>query len=531
MNQKMFNKWGWLVVVVGIFSLGLLARFYNFYNRAYFIYDQGRDSVAIKAIAQGDFALVGPTTGLAGLFLGPAWFYAGLPGFFLGGGNPWVLVGWYMFIGCLALPIFWLLAKHLFPSSKKNARPNYQAIFLFALLALTPGAIIANVFVWNPLLSVPLMAGAWLCLSLARKSSVWAYLGLFLIALTLQSEFAYAVFILPFFGLGLPWILGKYRQLKDFLVPYLVGGFAVLVTLAPQLLFELRNQFIMTTSLLASMQDKTTQISWVQLLKDRPAQLFSTVGEFAVGPGHTSTLAGKFLLLFAIVGVIGIWLKRNQKQPNIFAWQIGSLLFALPLIGSALWRGNHGYFFNYYLTPHFIFTWPMAIFGVNFLLDLAQSQLKKHFNKTINLPASKLVAFGLITVFVMIYSYHYYRDTIWGVTNNAGLKIMTQAVGQLYTWQKADNATYSNSSFGFFVPSIRTEHYDYLNWYYAKSHQETPPPTFRQPNDTKVYLLLEPHEGSPKYYQEWYERQTKNMTKTREEKIGVLRLESWVLTN
>src|SRR5260221_4690998 len=95
--------------------LGFLLRIWNFHNSLYFIYDQGRDAVALEKIVSGHPVLVGPTTGLGGLFLVPLWYYISLPGFLLTGGNPYGMCLWAIFLSCLALPMFWFLAHKLFP--------------------------------------------------------------------------------------------------------------------------------------------------------------------------------------------------------------------------------------------------------------------------------------------------------------------------------------------------------------------------------------------------------------------------------
>ncbi len=77
------------------FLLFILLAF-AFFFRAYrvqgllgFYYDQGRDGLVIwDLIHQGKMFLIGPTTGLAGVFLGPFYYYLIAPFYFLGKGDP-----------------------------------------------------------------------------------------------------------------------------------------------------------------------------------------------------------------------------------------------------------------------------------------------------------------------------------------------------------------------------------------------------------------------------------------------------------
>src|SRR3989344_8740174 len=54
-----------------------------------FYYDQGRDALVIWRLwHEGKFFLIGPITGLAGIFLGPLYYYLIAPFYLIGGGNP-----------------------------------------------------------------------------------------------------------------------------------------------------------------------------------------------------------------------------------------------------------------------------------------------------------------------------------------------------------------------------------------------------------------------------------------------------------
>ena len=54
-----------------------------------FHYDQGRDALVIwDLIHNGKLFLIGPTTGLAGVFRGPFYYYLIAPFYLIAGGNP-----------------------------------------------------------------------------------------------------------------------------------------------------------------------------------------------------------------------------------------------------------------------------------------------------------------------------------------------------------------------------------------------------------------------------------------------------------
>ncbi|HKC04625.1 MAG TPA: hypothetical protein VKC54_02030, partial [Patescibacteria group bacterium] len=77
-----------------------------------FYYDQGRDGLVIwDLIHKGKFFLIGPTTGIAGIFRGPFYYYLIAPFYWLGRGNPvWPDV-FLAFTSVSALALAYYLAK------------------------------------------------------------------------------------------------------------------------------------------------------------------------------------------------------------------------------------------------------------------------------------------------------------------------------------------------------------------------------------------------------------------------------------
>src|SRR5258708_2625696 len=92
----------------------LALRLWNIQNSLYFIYDQGRDAVKLAELLRGQITLIGPTTGISGLFLGPLWYYINVPGFLLTHGNPMGLAIWAIFLSALVLPFVWWLGEKFF---------------------------------------------------------------------------------------------------------------------------------------------------------------------------------------------------------------------------------------------------------------------------------------------------------------------------------------------------------------------------------------------------------------------------------
>jgi 4-amino-4-deoxy-L-arabinose transferase-like glycosyltransferase len=72
-----------------IFFLALFLRVYRIQDLLGFWYDQGREALVIwDFIHKGKFFLIGPTTGIAGIFRGPWYYWILTPFYFLGQGDP-----------------------------------------------------------------------------------------------------------------------------------------------------------------------------------------------------------------------------------------------------------------------------------------------------------------------------------------------------------------------------------------------------------------------------------------------------------
>ncbi len=513
-TQKLIGQckmhWQFLLYLLG----GILLRVWNFKNSLYFIYDQGRDAWVFDKIAHGHPVLVGPTSGLAGFFLGPLWYYLGLPGYVLSRGNPYGICLWFIALSCLALPLYWLIAHKLF----KN---HGWAVILAVLLAIIPGSLTASLMIWNPLMSGPLMLGALWSLWRARvnKSRTWLAVGFLCLALTLQSEFAYGVFfIVPLF-LAIPWIRRKFDW-RDFAAVILVIG----LTLLPQLGFDIRNHFLMTKSLISSTLSSTNSVSWSQQFSQRPTQLIQATQHILIGDQDLTPYLMPILIGLALIGGwFAIRIKSDEhadeiQNENGFLWRLMVILALLPYPFYLLWRGNNGFFFWYYLTCHFIFLLPLIVMGGVKLIQLAS-------HKTwLKIFASALLLFVVLNIGAI--SAKNWYDTSYHVVNNAGLAKMIAAVTTLNQWHLEDPG--QPFVIRTYTANVYTEQYDYLFAWYAHTHHLAVPATVQSPQDKTWYVLIEVSDRSAKVlFDKWYSEATAGGHLVDQQQIGILRLEKW----
>src|SRR3989344_3787237 len=75
--------------VLLVLLVALFVRVYRVDQILAFHYDQGRDALVIwDLINKGKLFLIGPVTGIAGIFRGPFYYYLMAPFYFLGKGSP-----------------------------------------------------------------------------------------------------------------------------------------------------------------------------------------------------------------------------------------------------------------------------------------------------------------------------------------------------------------------------------------------------------------------------------------------------------
>ncbi|MEA2056923.1 MAG: hypothetical protein U9O78_04465 [Patescibacteria group bacterium] len=480
--------WPFLLFVI----LSFLLRLVNFQKLLFFTWDQGRDYFAVKQIFNGNLTLIGPTTGLQGFFLGPLWYYIGLIGFAFGQGSPFFFSLFYVLVTCSAIPLYWIFSKQLF-------KQNKFALLTAIGLSIANSSVYATTRVWNPMIAVPLMLLVFLFLSQAKKSRLNLWLGFLFLGFTLQAEFAYAVFFVAVLFPLVFWLRQKFS-----LIDYLIAGSALALTLVPQLLFELRHQFIMSQSLLKSFTNKENSIPWSLHFIQRPRALLITTKQLLTDSSLASWLVFALMFILMLIAVRVI-IKKSE-----FKWKLLLLLALIPYPFFLIWKGNYGNFFDYYLTPHFIFLIPLVIYSLKNLLE------KKMF-KPIHLYFFLGMVFSL-----------YYANMSWRFfepVNNAGYLTMNKAIGTIYTWIDQDKV--KPGVIRVFTPNAETEHYDALIHYQAKQKGRAIPSTVKKEEDKNWYILIEPDYQLKKRLDNWYREATASGKLTRKKKVGDLTIESW----
>lgn len=481
--QELFSlsRTEWLLLGAA-FVIALAVRLYRLDILMPFTFDQGRDMYALQEISRGNLTLVGPTTGLQGIFLGPFYFYFLLPGFMLSGGSPIGVAYWVAFWTTAVLPLAYLILRPLV--GKK------WAAFALISLIFAAGAVSESRLIWNPSLAVPTLLISWWSLLNSKKYPWLLGLSALSFGLALQTEVAYTIWLAPAY---VWWVLA-HRSYSWKVIAISIALF--MLTLIPQGLFELRNNFIMTRSLLnGSSSDQV--VTLVQVWRERPSQIAATIEMRLWGESTPAQYAfiGVLLLILWWVGS-----KKRPKDQTIFVW-----FFTLPIIGLLLHTGNGGAFYNYYLYPHYLPT--------IFLITLALASTR--YSKSLAVIWLAGLFFMFFRASAVIYNPSVLRYRLEHQLN------ALQAVRAQKTQTMVGLSVYT--------PNRLPINYQYLSEWLAISGKAEPVnyyPYEVVPTESEYFIVYEGKEVAQEYtFKPWYELMTSQATCGPAQEFGILWLE------
>lgn len=483
------NEWV-LVLLVTVAALSL--RLVNLKETMAFTYDQGRDMLVLAEMAAGDIKLVGPTTGLNGVFLGPFMYYLLLPGFIFSNGSPFGVQFWQAVLVTATLPLYYLILKQV-------TGLKWLALMGLIMLSFTPGSIGDARMIWNPSLAAAVLIVMMWAAGQVRSNPWWLVTAGFAGGLLLQTEVAYAVFLIPAFGV---WLVNLLLKKKISWIHASAGAGSFLVTLLPQLAFELKHNWIMTKSLVGHFSSSEEQSEVLTILSDRPFQIISAVkGYLFGGLPHSEwivlmILLGSFLLLSR-------WKQASKKSEQYLLW---FAICWLPILGLLFYTGNQGHFFEYYLQPHYL---PLLTLTILMVTELP---------RVLRRPATGL----LLMLWIVVFG-HFARiilqPEIFGYT-------IQHQISALKHVEEQSPAT----GIDVFVPNLQPTQYQYLYvWMKQEGELKGVSDRVLGYHDT-FYLISEPayDDGSKVAYQEWDERMTDGASCLPSAEFGIIQVRECV---
>lgn len=349
-------------LLFAILFLGAFLRFYKIREYITFLGDEGRDVLVVKRmIVDHKFTLLGPTTSVGAMYMGPIYYYFMIPFLWVWNFDP---VGPAVMVVLFALLTIFLIFR--IGSEFFDRSVGLTAAFLYAISPLT---ITYGKSSWNPNV-VPFFATILiygLHKMIVKKEFRWFFVVGMSLGILIQLHYVTLLF-LPVILLSLAMI--------HFRIPlrnYLTACAAFILSYSPFLLFELRHQFVNTQSLVRfisqqkgdqtkslivevvnTVTDVFVRIFWrlivienAELTKLFILILITGIYLYArsIGSDLKKYLSLKLLLLWGGIGILSFGLYRG----TIYDYYFGSL-FPVPflltgILLSYLWKFPAGKIF------------------------------------------------------------------------------------------------------------------------------------------------------------------------------------------
>jgi len=441
-----------------LFRLNLLLGFW---------YDQGRDALVIwDLIHHGKFFLIGPVTGIEGIFLGPFYYYLLTPFYWLGRGNPVTAAAGLVWITIGAIFLLYFLTRKIY-----GRQTGLLVAFLygFSYNLVLFSRWLANP---NPLPFFTLLALLCLHEFINNHTSLFLILYSFLIGLCLQLEAASAIFFLP---ATLIILILERKKLTNFKI--LIYSFlAFYITLVPQVLFNFRHQGILLSAFRRFLiEEKSFSLTLSQIIKLRLSTYYDSFFSKLIPVNNWLRLA--VLVLFFLLFFLFRKKIFNKGGKFLFIWLI------VPIIGFFFYRGNYGYVWDYY------FSGAQPAFFILFSAGLVFFWRKNLIGKII------VGSFLIVFLCLNIRSLKNYHQTGIGIT----LRAQKKAIDWIY-----QDAGSQDFNVDIYVPPQIFCSYSYLFRWYGQEKYGREPETKLLEN---LYTLEEPDTEHPQFLSAWLKRQ------------------------
>jgi 4-amino-4-deoxy-L-arabinose transferase-like glycosyltransferase len=467
-----------------VILVSLFLRLFKLNQLLGFWYDQGRDALVIwRFFHEGKFFLIGPVTGIEGIFLGPFYYWLLTPLYFLGGGSPVFVAAILGWLSTLGVVLIYLMGKEVF-----GREVDLIAAILFGIsyYIVTFSRWLANP---QPLPLFSLLLIFCLLKIYQGKEKLWLLLGL-LTGLALQLEAAGAIFFLPAIFCVVIW---RRKAIKSWRL-ILFGFLIFLITLLPQLIFNFRHQGILFEVFRKFLtQQKAFRISIWEILQSRLSTYYDVFfDKLFVGWGSGKFFSANFF------GVLLFFFREKLfgDKKNIL-W-LGLLT---PLLGFLFYQGNFGYVWDYYFA------------GVLLIFLLLFASALGYLWKSGKL--GKIIGLSFLTCFLLINGQRlaiYYKTGI-GIT----LRSQLWAIDWIYK-----DAQKENFNIDVYVPPVIPYAYDYLFKWYGKDKYHFEPVENQVP---LLYTLYEKDSEHPTLLADWVRRQEGIGLVIREESCGDIRVQ------
>lgn len=489
-----------------------------------FATDQGRDFIAVSEILKGNLTLIGPTTGIHGVFYGPWWYYFLSPLIFIFHGDPQIVAYIFSLIGVSTVVALFLLIKSI--------TGNTSLAFGFSIIgALSKG--FGNIAIWNPTLTPIFLIIFTYCLNKVFKKPKPIYserknscihaqdeanferrsenhgpqvVGIYFfvlgistfLAIDTTASFGTLLFI---FLVVSPAIFKKELFKKEYILTMLGG----LVILLPRILFEIRNNFLITRSAINYVISPKVFVQPLSLIKRLEMRAFQYLKIFSNSFSQDNLMIGMVIVVILII-ILLLLISKKSILKLIIKDKIlvyFCLLLVVSLIFFTAFPGNVWDYYLVALPTVFIviivklFSWVLKIPRISkyayvslIVLIAANFNAKEIFPYKILWPGDDATYKNMRIVMDYIqkdnpHNYSYYAYTT---------SLIDYPFNYLFEWYSNRNLIekpkYNQELMYLIIRNASTKQYLTTGWYLDKTHDKT---TILESKQFPGDLLLEKH--------------------------------------
>ncbi len=343
-NRKNYNRIISIIIFILILILGAVLRFYKIDQYLTFLGDEGRDVLVVKRmIVDHKLTLLGPTTSVGSMYMGPVYYYMMAPFLLLWNLDPTGTAVMVALLSVMTMVLLYKTGREFF-----NPMVGYISSYLYAISPLT---IIYGKSSWNPNV-VPffsLLIIYALLKVVVKRETGWLIVALFALGIDIQLHYV-TVLMIPVIVMS--FLLVKFRiSLKNYI--YSVGAF--IIAYSPFLLFEIRHGFVNTNAVIHFVfsqkgSGESGVIEFMKTVMDVFVRIFWRL---------TILESAELTKLFLIITIftIAFWIIRNKNSTKLPALKIILLWISSAILSFGFYRGIiYDYYFGTVFAAPFLIT-------------------------------------------------------------------------------------------------------------------------------------------------------------------------------
>lgn len=460
----------YLLLGVILFAAFFL-RVYRINDLLGFYYDQGRDAQIIWDLwHKGKFFLIGPTTGIAGIFRGPFYYYLIAPFYLLGGGNPvWPSV--FLSLTTVVAFFFVYLLGTKIADRTTGIIGAIIASFSFNLVMTsrwlsnpTPMLLLSVVLIWAMLKVTEGKRWVWLVIAFVTGASLFHF------------GSAAEVFYFPAIAIFALWQRKNLPNKKGVLLSMIL----FLITALPLIVFDLKHEGILQNNISKFLVgEKSFALPTWKFINEKIGFYYEVFTNKIFHGRYDREKIVLSLLAFFFVFYLSKML-RNEKIKVLL------LLFVAPILGLTFFQGNFGNIYDYYLTGYYLIFVLLVAVTLGYVW---KTKLGKIF----------------VLYFMYLFLMNNYDVLKYKLSDKCSGELSVCYINQKQTidWiYKSSNG--ENFNVDVYVPPVVPYAYDYLfTWFGVKIHGREP----LKENTNLLYTLYEVDPPHPERLDSWLARQ------------------------